>query len=373
MIKYLTIIILGLLLPIKVLAAINVLVAAPQSGVYRQFGQELAEGVKIAAQDINNRGGLLGQKINVIIADDRCNDVFAVSMAQMLGVNINKDDRLNLIIGPFCMNKISEVADIYAKSQINQIIPMPINDDLQNFNGAYPLQIAGSQSNQAKVFYEYYRKNLQGKKVALVYDSNKSQTVWLSRQMQKEFANDKNLKMVDLYDVATYGNDLAQATKEIISKNEAVYLNLSAKKTAKLTRKIKEQNSKIAVFTDLYKVNDDYKRIIGGYVDGNYYLGLKDFKDRTYFTEILVKLRLQGLEPVGLGVYGFASLNLWAQIADRAQSLNYINWQQKAQKERFMMPWGEVSFGSKAEIINKDNAMVYGIFVNRGGEYTQVY
>ncbi len=97
-------------------ADVNVVVIAPQEGAFAQYGREITEGVKIAANDINSKGGILGQKINLIVADDRCDDNYAISMAQMLGVK--KEDKINLVIGPFCHNRFNDVAEIYKQNGI---------------------------------------------------------------------------------------------------------------------------------------------------------------------------------------------------------------------------------------------------------------
>ena len=147
MLKLLKIISLLLMFPAAASAAVNVVVIAPQEGDYQNFGRELAERVKIAAKDINDKGGVLGKRINVIVADDRCEDTFAVSMAQMMSV---REDKVSLVIGPYCRNEFTKTADIYAKAGILQIVPVPLDGAAAP---AAPLKIAGLRSEQAQTFF----------------------------------------------------------------------------------------------------------------------------------------------------------------------------------------------------------------------------
>ena len=79
--------------------AVNVAVVAPRVGYMAKFGNELAEGAQIAVDIINQNGGINGEKVNLIMVDDRCQDSFAVSAAQMMSVNSSDHDKISLVIG----------------------------------------------------------------------------------------------------------------------------------------------------------------------------------------------------------------------------------------------------------------------------------
>ena len=108
-------------------AAINGAVIAPLVGEFKHFGDELINGVRIAVDDINSQGGVKGERVNLVVVDDQCDDTFAVSTAQMMAVNSSKEDRMNLVVGPYCPNAFEKVSDIYAKANIFQIIPTTIS------------------------------------------------------------------------------------------------------------------------------------------------------------------------------------------------------------------------------------------------------
>ena len=353
-----------LMWPAAALAAIDVMVVAPQEGEYRRFGHELAQGVKIAAQDINNHGGLLGQQINVVVADDRCEDVFALSLAQMLSV---RDDKPNVIIGPYCSNAFSEAAGVFAKAEILQIVPVPLAGEKAFAPGA-PLKIAGLRSEQAAVFLKYYQHNFAGQNVAVVYDALDRTMVGVAEALQQEFLSAGQGARISSFDFAKYADDYEAMAKEILQNNQIVYILGTGEKTAELTLELRDMDENVAVFTDRYLADENYREIMGFNTDGLYYLGLKNFKDSTYFTETLVNLRLQGMEPIGLGVYGFAALKLWAEVAQKAGGFAYDDMKKAAAQGEFMMPWGNMSFANG----NFSGNAIYGVFRRQGEEYTQV-
>lgn len=368
MLKLLQILGLALLLPVSARAAVNVVVIAPQEGDYKRFGRELAEGVKIAARDINEHGGVLGQKINVLVADDRCDDTFAVSMAQMMSVNSSAEDKVNLVIGPYCGNRFNQTADIYAKAGILQIVPVPLGGEKTAVPAA-PLKIAGMRFEQAGAFYDYYRHSFQGQNTALAYNADDRELVSIAAEIQGQFMRNGSGNRLTSYNFTNYGKDYNLMAREILLNSRLVYVLGASKETAKLTRALKEQRPDVLVFTDRYQLKDNYEEIAGSQVDGTYYLGLKNFKDSPYFTETLVNLRLQGMEPAGLGVYGFAALKLWSEVAAKAGAFDYKKMKEAASAGTFSMPWGEMSFRNG----NFSGNALYGVFQRQGEEYTQVY
>ena len=65
-------------------AEVTLAVIAPKSGEYARAGEELFNGAKMAVQEINDNGGLNGEKLDMLTIDDRCDDRLAVSTAEML-------------------------------------------------------------------------------------------------------------------------------------------------------------------------------------------------------------------------------------------------------------------------------------------------
>ena len=105
-----------MMLPVIEAKAANIAVVAPKVGDMAKYGNELIDGVQIAVDIFNQNGGLLGEKIKLITIDDRCEDSFAVSAAQMMTLSSSQNDKLDLIIGPFCNNAFSQISSIFRRA-----------------------------------------------------------------------------------------------------------------------------------------------------------------------------------------------------------------------------------------------------------------
>ena len=89
--------------------AVNIAVVAPKVGAMAKFGHQLTEGAQTAVDEINKNGGLMGEQLNLITVDDRCEDSFAVSSSQMMALISSEDDKISLVICPYCGNEFVRI------------------------------------------------------------------------------------------------------------------------------------------------------------------------------------------------------------------------------------------------------------------------
>ena len=346
--------------------AFNIAVVAPKVGHMSRLGNELIEGAQIAVDMINENGGLLGEKLNLIAIDDRCEDAFSISTAQMIALNSSKDDRIDLVVGPYCDNKFDEVSQIYEQNKIMRIIPMPLNEkqNITSFKGL--MKIGGLMSNQAKVFVEYYQKKSIGKNVAFVYDSSIPKTTETAFVTQMLF-NKNGLYGLKLFDISSYDEKYNDLVDEIVADNQIVYVLGNPEATARIVQKIQEENSLLEIFVDAYMATGHIYRELGSFIEGVYFLSYKNIKDEPSFTEKLVELRIKGREPKGLGVYGYASVNLWVQMVKDAKSDNFNQLDKFKNEREYEMPWGMTRFENGSAV----NVGDYSVYQIKNGEYTQ--
>jgi branched-chain amino acid transport system substrate-binding protein len=78
------------------LAQIKVGVAGPLTGPNAAFGEQLKNGAEQAAADLNAKGGINGQKIELVLGDDASDPKWGVSVANKMRV-----DGVKFVIGHF--------------------------------------------------------------------------------------------------------------------------------------------------------------------------------------------------------------------------------------------------------------------------------
>ncbi|MFK5065614.1 ABC transporter substrate-binding protein, partial [Klebsiella pneumoniae] len=74
---------------------IKIGVTQPLTGAFAASGNYVAQGAKIAEDEINAAGGVLGRKIELVIEDNKSNPTEAVSTAEKLIVR----DKVPVLMG----------------------------------------------------------------------------------------------------------------------------------------------------------------------------------------------------------------------------------------------------------------------------------
>ncbi|MFV0627408.1 MAG: ABC transporter substrate-binding protein [Alphaproteobacteria bacterium] len=349
-------------------ADVNVVVISPQDGNYEEMGEEIIEGAKIAIEDINSNGGIKGEKINLITVSDQCNDVLSLSTAQMISVSSSKQDKVSLVIGPYCSNSFEEISETFAKAKIFQIIPNSVgtNNYKQNHKGL--VKMLGSKERQGKDFFEFYQESFSDKKVALIYDSDDRDIVDIAAVVQAEFRKANLSEQFKSFDVNKYKSSESLAKAVTKTGYEMAYILGSSNKVIEVFKEIKERKPEFIIFTNRYQLTDDYVDVLGKVAEGTYSIGLPSLKDSPSFTEKLVEFRLLGIEPEGLSVYSYSAVKLWQDLVLKSDSFDYDTLSKLLINDKFETTWGEVVFknGSPEDTLN------YSVYKISDGHFEQV-
>ncbi|MBO5443292.1 MAG: ABC transporter substrate-binding protein [Alphaproteobacteria bacterium] len=351
-------------------AGVNIAVIAPKEGEHQKSGYELISGVTTAVEEINSQGGLNGEKINLITVDDQCDDRLAVSTAQMMAVNANRKDKMSLVIGPYCSNSFDNVANIYAKANIFQIVPIALSESDAKESHKGLVKMVGYKDNQAKDFFKYYTQAFEGQKVAIIYDSGIRSIVDLAASVQSEFRKAGVSSLLKAFNFRNYADNYDEMVEDITRNNiHIAYILGKPKNIAKISKKLKNEERDFVIFTNKYQAGDDFSKTMGSAAENTYLIALPSLKDSPDFAETLVQLRLHGVELEGLAVYGYSAVKLWEEIVNKADSFKYDKLAKALEEDKIETGWGEVMFTNG----NPQNSINYGIYKFSGGEYTQVY
>lgn len=130
---------------------------APLSGEAAAYGESERDGVMIAVDEINKKGGVNGKQIVVIYEDGKCNGKDATSAAQKL-VNI---DEVKMIIGGGCSGEVFGMAPITEAAKVIVLSPSASNPKITEI-GDYVFRNHPNDNDAGKqladVMYKVYKK-----------------------------------------------------------------------------------------------------------------------------------------------------------------------------------------------------------------------
>lgn len=142
--------------------------SAPLTGPQAHLGKDNENGVRLAIDELNAKGVLIGDKkatIELISEDDQADPRVATTVAQKF-----VDEKVHAVIGHMNSGTTIPASKIYFDAGVPQISPSATNVKYtqQGFKTAFRLMANDAQ--QGKVLGNYAVQDMQAKKIAIIDD-----------------------------------------------------------------------------------------------------------------------------------------------------------------------------------------------------------
>jgi len=157
-------------------------VYAALTGPTAAFGVTTAEGVQLAADEINAAGGVRGRKIRLIIEDDQGKADEAASVVTKL---ITRDSVV-AVIGENASTRSLAAAPICQANKVPMVSPSSTNPDVTK-KGDYIFRVCFIDPFQGRAIAKFVRENLGKTKAAILRDVKNDYSVGLSNVVSAEF------------------------------------------------------------------------------------------------------------------------------------------------------------------------------------------
>src|SRR5262245_61518312 len=146
-------------------------VVGPITGPNAVFGEQMKRGAEMAVADVNAKGGVLGSKLTLEIADDACDPKQAVAAANRV---VGK--KVVFVDGHYCSSYSHPVSAVYNEAGLLQITPASTNpaltDDAAKKGWTNVFRTCGRDDAQGKVAGSYLAQSYKGKAVAVIHDKS---------------------------------------------------------------------------------------------------------------------------------------------------------------------------------------------------------
>ena len=157
----------GLITDASAQETIKIGVTQPLTGAFAASGNYVAQGTKIAADEINAAGGVLGKKIQLIIEDNKSNPTEAVSTVEKL---IEKD-KVPLLIGAWSSTLTLAIMPKLEEYKVPLIVETSSSGKIMTSGNIYVFRISPTSAMEAKAFQPLVKK-MGIKKASFLYTNN---------------------------------------------------------------------------------------------------------------------------------------------------------------------------------------------------------
>lgn len=150
------------------LRPIKIGVAAPITGNWAEYGKGFEVATKMAADKINDAGGIKGRMIELVVMDSKGDAKEATAIARQF----SDDDEILAVVGDFSSTCCMATAPIYEEAGLVQISPTASNPNYAGLND-YMFGVMGVQSAEGPFVAKYLLgKYVEAKNVAVIYLNN---------------------------------------------------------------------------------------------------------------------------------------------------------------------------------------------------------
>jgi branched-chain amino acid transport system substrate-binding protein len=346
-------------------AQVKLGLGAPITGPNATFGSQYRNGVELAVEDINASGGLLGQKVTVVIGDDVSDPKQGVSVANKFIA-----EGVKFVVGHFNSGVTIPASEAYNEGGVLMITPSATNPKITERGLWNVFRACGRDDQQGSIAGAFLVERFKGKRIAIGHDKTPAAQGLASET--KKALNAAGVKEVLLEAVNPGEKDYTALVSKLKSANvDLFYWGGLHTEGGLIVRQMRDQALNTVLMAGDGIATEEYAAIGGPGVEGTLMTFFPNPENRPEAKEVLNKFRAKGIDPAGYTLYAYAATQILKQAVDKAGSLEP---KKVAETMHSGMPFktvlGDISFDSKGDI--KQPGFVPYVWRNTGSKITFV-
>ena len=340
-------------------AEILIGMAGPITGKNAWFGEQLQRAADLAVADLNAAGGVLGQQVQLITADDFCDPEQAVAAAWKL-----VSDGVIFVAGHFCSGASIPASEIYEAAGVLMISPSSVNRMLTELGRANVFRVTHRDDAEGMMAGNYLADDWPGQKIAILHDN----TTWgkgIADTTKKQLNNRGVTEAI--YQAYVPGrHDYGEEIAELQAADIAVlYIGGYHPEIALMARAARDRGYLLQLVAGGVLASEEFGLIAGAAADGALFIDQPDPRRNAEAAPVVERFRASGFEPEGDTMYAYAAVQVWAEAAEKAGSLELPAMIASLREHRFDTVLGPIDFDEKGDVTTQTPIW----YVWRGGTY----
>jgi len=335
--------------------------AGPMTGDQSKMGIDLRNSVELAVAEWNQRGGVLGKKIEVLAGDDQADPKQAVSVANKF---INQ--KAVAVVGHWNSSCSIPTAKYYSDANMVMISPATTNPQftLQGFKKVF--RVCGTDDQQGRIAASFALTSLRPKKVAIIHDKT-AYGQGLADFFQKALGN--GAEIVYYGGIVQRDPDYKAVLTAIKEKKPDVYFFGGIYPEAgRLVRQAKEVGLTIPMITGDGVYDPTFVNISGKAADGTYVTFGKDPAGLTTARSFNEKYKKIYGEPGPYSIYAYDAANIILTAIKETGSTDGARVAEYIAKNTFQGAFGDISFDTNGDVAKAP----YVVWQVRDGKFIEV-
>lgn len=326
---------------------IKIGVAGAFSGDLASYGLPTVNAAKLVVKDINAKGGINGQKVELVIEDDQCKPELATNAAAKL-----VSSRVVAVIGHICSGATKAALGIYKDSELVTISPSATTPSLTQ-SGEYPnfFRTIAPDDAQAKLATDFLTKTLKLKRIAVLHDKGDYGKGFA--ELVKQYAEESGVTVALFEGVNPGAPDYSAVVNKIgNAKVDGVVWGGYHPEASKLVQQMKDKGMNIPFISDDGVKDNTFIEVAGKYAEGVYATGPTDTSTNALAIKAIEEHKKTfGTEPGAFFLNAYAATQALLNAIEKAGSTDYNKIVAALKSNYVDTPLGHISFDQKGDII----------------------
>ena len=247
---------------------IKIGVTQPLTGAFAASGNYVAQGAKIAEEQINKAGGVLGKKIQLIIEDNKSNPTEAVATAEKLIVR----DKVQVMLGAWSSTLTLAVMPKLEEYKVPMLVETSSSGKITTSGNPYIFRISPTSEMEARAFTPLVKK--LGIKKADFLATNNDFGLGASKEFSEMAEKERRRRSAPRRSMDPKATDFsAQLAKIKASGGDTLFVTTAVEQATLILKQAKDQQVKARIITTGGSVSPD--QLIaqaGDAANGSYHL-----------------------------------------------------------------------------------------------------
>lgn len=288
------------------------------SGNDATFGTSTNKGIRLAFDEINEKGGIKGRKVKLITYDNESD----AGKAAAVVTRLITQDNVVAILGEVASSRTKAAAPIAQENKIPMITPSSTNTEITKI-GDHIFRICFIDPFQGFVMAKFATENLKAKKLAIMRDVKNDYSVELSNVFAE---NIKKMGGEIVADLSYQANDIdfkAQLTQIRSKSPDAIFIPGYYSEVGLISKQARELGIKAPLLGgdgwDSVKLHEIGREAINGSFFSNHYT---TETDEAPVVDFIKKYKAKYNEtPDGLAALGYDAARILAEAMERASEI----------------------------------------------------
>ncbi|WP_395019934.1 branched-chain amino acid ABC transporter substrate-binding protein [Dongia sp.] len=342
---------------------ITIAAAGPMTGDLAVFGEQLRRGAEAAVAEINDKGGVLGKKLRLVLGDDQCDPRKAVGVANDL-----IEQGAVFVDGHFCSGSSIPASSVYAEAGVLQMTPASTNPALTDEAAAKGIgtvmRVANRDDQQGIFAGDWIAKHYARKNVAVIDDGSPYGRGLADMAFEYMTKGGLVPQMRTAYRHSD--QDFVQLIDTlIVGKVDVVYVGGYHDDEARILRQAHEKGLKAEWISGDALNTSEFPELAGPAADGVRFSDMPSAIDLPSAREAVARFRKAGYEPEGYTLNAYAAVQAFAAAATATGSTDGKVMAAWLRKNTVPTVIGDLSWDAKGDITRQR----FGWFIWSGGTF----